>query len=135
MFINICFILCFSCHTLSNTLTRAVIGVKVNSLIFVSTHGFTLFALQRMWRLMWRALCLTLWTLKDWALHTPMQTTVTPAWTNHGYDSNKTYGDSFKCVQKDGKTRKHSRTEEAGEWTVNVTVQLITYIFCCFYRT
>lgn len=50
---------------------------------------FSLVTLQRMWRLMWRASCLTVWTLTDWTLHTLMQTTVTPAWTKPGYDGSK----------------------------------------------
>lgn len=91
-----------------------------------------LVTLQRTWRLMWRASCLTVWTLKDWALHTQRQTTVTPAWTKLGYDGSKTCGHSLNVARWRGRGENIPKNKQAnwggGRMDSSVTVQLNTFL-------
>lgn len=60
--------------------------LKYTYFLWCVNRAFVCFPSQRMWRWTWRASCSTAWTLMDWASHTRTQTTVTPAWTDPGYD-------------------------------------------------
>lgn len=95
-----------------------------------------LVTLQRTWRLMWRASCLTVWTLKDWALHTQRQTTVTPAWTKLGYDGSKSCGHSLNVTRWRGrgenipkKQTSKLRRRENGQFCYCTAEHISSFVF------